>query len=82
MRAFGRPTDKLGALSQDELADAIIRDCGDDPRTAVVAMLKINSALLLELQTLTGMRAADAPISQDAFHLGISTAGKGLGRLC
>jgi hypothetical protein len=63
MQAFRCPTDaekqavtadrKLG---QEELADAIIRNCGDDPRAAVVAMLKINSILLVELHALTGER--------------------------
>jgi hypothetical protein len=62
MPAFGCPTDaeKQAAterkVGQEELADAIIRNCGDDPRAAVVAMLKINSTLLVELHALTGKR--------------------------
>jgi hypothetical protein len=48
-------------LGQEELADAIIRDCGDDPRAAVVAMLQINSALMVELHALAAMQFADAP---------------------
>jgi hypothetical protein len=42
---------------QAELVDAIIEHCGGDPRAALVAMLEINSALMMELQALTGMRA-------------------------
>jgi hypothetical protein len=63
MSAFGCPTDaerqaatterKVG---QEALADAIIRACGNDPRAAVLAMLNINSMLLVELYVLTGKR--------------------------
>jgi hypothetical protein len=40
-------------LGQEELADAIINDCGDDPRAAFGAMLKINFALMMELHAPT-----------------------------
>jgi hypothetical protein len=60
------PTDRK--LGQEELADAIIRDCGDDPRAAVVAMLKINSTLLVELHALTRMDAAGDHVAQGALR--------------
>jgi hypothetical protein len=37
-----------------ELADAIIRDCDGDARSAVISMVKINHALMIELRALTG----------------------------
>jgi hypothetical protein len=39
-------------LSQEKLAEAIIRNYGDDPRAAVFALLRINSMLLEELHAL------------------------------
>ncbi|SDR25029.1 hypothetical protein SAMN05444161_2378 [Rhizobiales bacterium GAS191] len=66
MPGFVYPTDDR-KLGQEELADAIIRDCGNDPRAAVVAMLKINSALMVELHALTGKHAAEAPVAQEGL---------------
>ena len=40
-----------------ELAQAIIADCEGDARAAVLALVRINSALMIELETLSGMRA-------------------------
>jgi hypothetical protein len=43
-------------LAPPELAQAIIADCDGDARAAVLALVRINSALLIELEALTGMR--------------------------
>jgi hypothetical protein len=40
-----------------ELAQAIIADCEGDARAAVLALVRINSALMIELETLSGIRA-------------------------
>jgi hypothetical protein len=44
-------------MGDEELAQAIIADCAGDPSAAVLAMVKINSALMVELAALTFMRA-------------------------
>lgn len=40
-----------------ELADAIIRGCDGDARRAVISMVEINSALMVELRAVTGAAA-------------------------
>jgi len=46
-----------GRVGPAELADAIIRDCDGDARRAVISMVKINSALMIELRAVTGTGA-------------------------
>jgi hypothetical protein len=46
-----------GKINQDKLAEAIIRNYGDDPRAAVFALLRINSMLLEELHALACTQA-------------------------
>jgi hypothetical protein len=50
----GRP------LGPGELAQAIIADCEGDARAAVLALVRINSALMMELESLTGIRAQNS----------------------
>ena len=40
-----------------ELAQAIIADCEGNAQAAVLALVRINSALMIELEALTRMRA-------------------------
>ena len=49
-----------GRMGHAELAQAIIADCEGDARAAVLAMVRINSALMIELEALTGMRAQES----------------------
>jgi hypothetical protein len=49
-----------GRMGHAELAQAIIADCEGDARAAVLAMVRINSALMMELEALTGMRAQES----------------------
>jgi hypothetical protein len=42
----------------EELAVAIIEDCGGDPFAAVLAMVRINHALMIELRNFVEMPAA------------------------
>jgi len=44
-------------LAQAKLARAIIADCEGDARAAVLALVRINSTLMMELEALTGIRA-------------------------
>jgi hypothetical protein len=39
----------------EDLAEAIVADCGGDPFAAVLALVRINHALMLELQNLVAM---------------------------
>jgi hypothetical protein len=39
----------------EDLALAIIEDCGGDPFAAVLAMVRINHALMMELQNVVAM---------------------------
>ena len=48
------------SLAHDEMADAIIADCEGDARKAVIAMLRINRALMAELRLMAG-RPTHAP---------------------
>ncbi|MBV9517986.1 MAG: hypothetical protein JO068_07675 [Hyphomicrobiales bacterium] len=48
-------TDRL--MGPAELAQAIIADCEGDARAAVLALIRINSALMMELEALTVARA-------------------------
>jgi hypothetical protein len=43
-------------LVQAKLARAIIADCEGDARAAVLALVRINSTLMMELEALTGIR--------------------------
>lgn len=40
-----------------QIVEAVIEDCGGDPRAAVLTLLKVNHALMKELQALTGRRS-------------------------
>ena len=44
-------------LVQAKLARAIIADCEGDARAAVLALVRVNSTLMMELEALTGIRA-------------------------
>jgi hypothetical protein len=43
-----RPFDDDAKLSDDEMAAAIISECGGDARAAVLALLKVNRYLMTE----------------------------------
>ena len=50
------PQKERRALGPAELARAIIADCEGDAGAAVLALVRINSALMLELEALTVTR--------------------------
>jgi hypothetical protein len=46
-----------GRVDDDELADAIIRDCGGNAHAALITLIRVSAELAAELRGLSGMKA-------------------------